>query len=127
MTVVARNSHLVTRVLAATMVTLGLAFSVATVNAPPAHAGRMYVERPCIIKAASGAGLKGNGCNLYGIAKWVDTSRRPPFPMWAWNTLMSCAGGAAVPLISLWWTGAGSMVVLAASCVAPAVAQALMR
>jgi hypothetical protein len=75
----------------------------------------------------TGPGTKGHGCNLYGTAKWENTDKRPPLPKWAWNTLVSCAGGASVPLISLWWTGAGDMAVLAASCIAPAVASNLTR
>lgn len=89
--------------------------------------GRMYVEQPCIIKAVTGPGLKGDGCNLYGIAKWVSTDRRPPFPSWAWKALTGCAKNAITPLVSMWWTNKGSMVILAVRCITGAVVANLTR
>jgi hypothetical protein len=97
-------------------------------SAPAAHAGgRVYVEKRCIIKAMVGPGLKGNGCDLYGMPTWMNTDRRPPFPKWAWNAMVGCGGTAIVPLVSLWWTGAGDMVVIAATCITSAVAANLTK
>lgn len=118
------------RVLVAVIVAVGLVFASTTVSETVPSAGaaaKMYVEKPCIIKAMTGPGTKGNGCNLYGTPKWISTAQRPPFPAWAWNALVNCISGGTVALAAIWFSGGGSMVVLALSCIAPAVAGQLTR
>lgn len=64
------------------VVALFVGFSTVTaieVASPPVAAAApkgMYAKN-CIIKAASGKGVKGNGCNLYGAPYWIGGNRIP--------------------------------------------------
>jgi hypothetical protein len=122
----------VLKLLMSVLLAFGLIFvSVSAVEPPPANtapAPSRYVERQCVIKAMAGKGMAGNGCNVYGVARWVDTSKRP-IPNWVRNAVIACIAGGVVALVSIWFppVSMSTVVVLGASCIVPAVAQQLTR
>lgn len=73
----------------------------AVAQAPPAAAAtKMYLEQVCVMPAPVGNGVKGNGCNLYGTARWVSVSDRPTMPPDIVSFISSCAAGGAAAVIA---------------------------
>lgn len=65
-----------------------------------------YYAKKCIIKAPSGPGVKGNGCNLYGAPYWVSGNKLPNGQP---NKYMkACVGGASIAAVLALFSGPGA-------------------
>lgn len=64
----------------------------AVVGAAPAYpASRKYLETNCVIKAPWGHGLKGHGCDEWGMPHWVEVGQRGhPLPAVVERSVVDC-------------------------------------
>jgi hypothetical protein len=69
--------------------------AVAAIPAAPAYASDMYISRQCVLKAATGTGLQGRGCDLYGEPVWAEN----PLPHDLGGLLKKCAVGGLSAVI----------------------------
>jgi hypothetical protein len=117
--------HLASRRFIAAILSLGVFFSAGSVAVPAVASAQSngYIDRPCIIRAMVSNGMAGDGCDLFGTPKWVDTSARGGLPKWAQDAIGHCIKAAAVGLVTEWegdLTPETAAVIMAVHCVAEA-------
>ncbi|KRD07786.1 hypothetical protein ASE48_10135 [Mycobacterium sp. Root265] len=87
-------------------VSLGTVTAIEVASPPVAAAApKGMFAKNCIIKAPSGKGVKGNGCNLYGAPYYIGGPRIPNAG--ASKFFKSCGEGIMMGVIGLFWGPAG--------------------
>lgn len=94
-----------------------------------AASGR-YIERPCLTSAlTSDGGISGDGCSVYGTARWVSFDKKGDMPAQMKADIQNCLVEGAVAAATLWYgvvAVAPVIVGFTIVCVGPSVARALV-
>jgi hypothetical protein len=117
------GSRVICSILVASILSIGMQFGLA---GPAAAKPVGYYQRPCVIKALNGSGLKGNGCDMYGTPRWVaGKSKNSKVDKY----MLACLHGGKWAVIGLPFAKAGPQALVASAFLgcATGVADKIMR